>query len=166
MNCYKAEFQGGILKRGFWIYVWQINRRDGTSVYYVGRTGDSSSANAASPFNRLTQHLDYRDNAKGNSMYRNLNAKGINPCLCDFHLWACGPIFPEQDTFENHKPYRDKIAALEYALAMELHDMGLTVIGTHGCQYQIPDDLKGTYREILGQVIKAFSLKEALAHFP
>jgi len=160
MNCYKAEFQGEILKRGFWIYVWQVNRRDGTSVYYVGRTGDSSSANAASPFNRLAQHLDFRDNAKGNAMYRNLKKERIDPRCCDFRLCACGPIFLEQDTFENHKPYRNKTAALEHKLAEELEtNMGLKVIGTHRFQH-LPDDLEGTYREILEQVMEAFSLKK------
>ena len=44
------------LERGFWLYVWVIDGA-GDTLHYVGRTGDSSSSNAQSPFNRMGQHL-------------------------------------------------------------------------------------------------------------
>ena len=72
------SFQGEVLERGFWLYIWEIV--NGSNRYfYVGRTGDSSSAHAASPFNRIGQHLDFRENAKGNSLAKRLNEVGINP---------------------------------------------------------------------------------------
>jgi hypothetical protein len=46
-----------VLQRGFWLCVWQINLRDGPAVYYVGRTGDSSSLKAQSPFSRVRTHV-------------------------------------------------------------------------------------------------------------
>ncbi len=49
LNDYSMTFDGALLERGFWLYVWRII--EGTrTVLYVGRTGDSSSPNASSPF--------------------------------------------------------------------------------------------------------------------
>jgi hypothetical protein len=48
-----------VLRRGFWLYVWQINLRGRAAVYYVGRTGDSSSLKAQSPFSRVSGHLEH-----------------------------------------------------------------------------------------------------------
>ena len=45
---------GKLLKRGFWVYVWKIITKDDQVFYYVGRTGDSSSCNAALPFSRMS----------------------------------------------------------------------------------------------------------------
>jgi hypothetical protein len=127
---YKMSFDGQVLKRGFWLYIWKIStsRR---KYLYVGRTGDSSSANAASPFNRIGQHLDFRENAKGNAMAKRLIEKGIDPSKCEFEMLAIGPIFPEQNTKENHYPVRDTIAALECALSEELKKRKYMVLGTH-----------------------------------
>jgi len=44
---------------------------------------------------------------------------------------AIGPIFDEQKTMPEHKPLRDKTAALERAVADELKHRGYTVLGTH-----------------------------------
>ena len=38
----RANFSGRILERGFWLYVWKVTAPNKT-VFYVGRTGDSSS---------------------------------------------------------------------------------------------------------------------------
>jgi len=58
INTYEMSFDGHILQRGFWLYVWRIEF-EGKQYYYVGRTGDSSSAHVSSPFNRIGQHLDF-----------------------------------------------------------------------------------------------------------
>jgi hypothetical protein len=42
-------WSGQLPQRGFWLHVWEIQPRDGTTICYVGRTGDSSSQNAQSP---------------------------------------------------------------------------------------------------------------------
>ena len=65
MNTYTTSFDGALLKRGFWLYVCRIayGRR---SVLYVGRTGDSSSPHASSPFTRIGQHLG--ENTRNNSL--------------------------------------------------------------------------------------------------
>lgn len=100
-------------------------------VLYVGRTGDSSSKYAASPFNRLGQHLDIRPKATANTLLRNIKAEGFNPAQCEFELTSIGPLFPEQETLEEHRKYRDIIAPLEVALAEYLKSKGHKVLGNH-----------------------------------
>jgi len=124
------EFNGKILDRGFWLYVWEITVGN-TKHLYVGRTGDSSSPNASSPFNRIGQHLDFKENAKGNSLAKRLKEAGVNPKKSKFRMLALGPLFSEQETFEAHKPYRDQMATFEYELARYLLDNGFNVLGIH-----------------------------------
>src|SRR5216117_3328100 len=80
---YRMRFDGRILRRGFWLYVWDV-RSDSQRVLYVGRTGDSSSPNAASPFARVGQHLNFSANAKANSMAKQLAEAGVDPECCEF----------------------------------------------------------------------------------
>ncbi len=124
------SFDGKVLQRGFWLYVWEIVYRKNTYLY-IGRTGDSSSPNASSPFNRIGQHLDFRDNARGNALARHLKEKGVDPKMSEFRMLAIGPLFREQKSFEAHKPYRDRMATLEYKTAAYLRDRQFTVLGKH-----------------------------------
>jgi hypothetical protein len=130
LNSYSMSFDGNVLARGFWLYVWDIRGLSFRRLY-VGRTGDSSSPNAQSPFKRIGQHLDPRPNAKGNALGKQLRCAGIDPLECRFEMVAIGPIFPEQDTMEQHKPIRDQVAALERALADFLRQQGYVVPGSH-----------------------------------
>ncbi len=41
-----VQFDGAFLRRGFWLYVWEVTVPNGATIVYVGRTGDSSSPNA------------------------------------------------------------------------------------------------------------------------
>ena len=130
MKAYAMSFDGALLGRGFWLYVWRI-ADVARSVLYVGRTGDSSSQNASSPFKRIGQHLDARSNAKGNALARQLKRAGLHPESCTFEMVAVGPLFPEQEDVERHKSFRDQTGALERALADHLRAAGHTVIGSH-----------------------------------
>ena len=130
MEVCRMEFSGKLLKRGFWLYVWDI-KQDQRHRLYVGRTGDSSSPHASSPFRRIGQHLDPSVNAKGNALGRQLKTAGIDPEKCTFEMTAIGPIFEEQASLHEHLPYRDKTAALERALADELRGRGYEVLGSH-----------------------------------
>jgi hypothetical protein len=47
---FEVRSDGGILQRGFWLYVWEITPPQGEALYSVRRTRDSSSTNAQSPF--------------------------------------------------------------------------------------------------------------------
>jgi len=130
INTHYMKFNGEVLERGFWLYVWEII--EGSAVHlYVGRTGDSSSAHASSPFNRIGKHLDFRANAKGNSLAKRLNEAHINPKESKFRMLALGPFFPEQETFEAHKPYRDQMVTFEYELSRHLKKIGYSVLGKH-----------------------------------
>ena len=112
LTSYSMSFHGDLLKRGFWLYVWDI-RTASERHLYVGRTGDSSSCNAASPFQRIGQHLDSRANAKGNALAKQLKKLAADPALCAFDMTAIGPLFPEQADFEAHKPIRDRVVLLK-----------------------------------------------------
>lgn len=130
MNDFPTEeliFDGHLLKRGFWLYVWEVTEKEtGRVFYYIGRTGDASSVNAASPLARMGQHLDLRNSAKANMLVRNLkSAKISDPSSCKFRLVAIGPILPESKraaalaTHEErtmHYTRRDVVAALEREL--------------------------------------------------
>ncbi len=146
------EFSGKLLKRGFWLYVWDI-REDRRHHVHVGRTGDSSSPNASSPFRRIGQHLDLRVTAKGNALLRQLKKAQVNPESCTFEMTAIGPIFEEQETMSEHKPLRDKTAALESALALELKRRGYNVLGTHPRAAEVDP---GLYEQLISQVQSAF----------
>ena len=131
MRVHRINFTGAILERGFWLYAWRITNAK-RIIYYVGRTGDSSSKYAASPFSRLGQHLDVRPSASANMLLRQVRKLGIDPLICTYELVAFGPIFPEQENLELHRHYRDRIAPLEAALANMLKERGLEVVGKHG----------------------------------
>ena len=123
----ELKFKGELLQRGFWLYVWEIKTPKQTHLYYVGRTGDSSSINAQSPFNRMGQHLSFK---KGNMLRHHLESKNIVPENCLFRLIAHGPILKETKTKDEHRKRRDIIAAMEKALADEMTAAGYNVINT------------------------------------
>lgn len=125
---FTVTLDGAMLRRGFWLYVWEITTRDGTKVLYVGRTGDNSSPYAQSLFNRLGQNLGTLTTA---SMVRNnLNKRGIDPTTCQFRMVGYGPVFAEVPgaDFAAHKPVRDKVGAVEKRLAEDLKGAGYDVM--------------------------------------
>jgi hypothetical protein len=135
MQVHRLQFSGAILERGFWLYTWRI-RDSGKEFFYVGRTGDSSSQFAASPFSRIGQHLDVRPKATANMLLRHIRTLKLDPLTCSYELIALGPIFPEQPTLALHRKYRDQIAPLEGALADMLRASGRVVVGTHGSTHK------------------------------
>ena len=139
-KCYQMSFDGCVLNRGFWIYLWKVVGPDGI-YFYLGRTGDSSSANAASPFARIGQHLNFRETARGNSLAMRLQEIDVNPCDCRFHMLAIGPLFQEEKEWEKHKPIRDKVAAIESALSKFLRDRGCNVLGAHSSTKPLDEKL-------------------------
>jgi hypothetical protein len=136
-DCESILFNGRVLNRGFWIYIIDIDA--GVNRYvYVGRTGDSSSCNAGSPFARIGKHLDVHPNARGNALARNLEAVGVRPSECRIEMICLGPLYPEALAMELHRDIRDRVAALESGLAQALRETGFTVIGKHLCRSE-PD---------------------------
>ncbi len=130
LSKYQFGFDGKILTRGFWIYLWKINYGQ-TTYFYIGRTGDSSSLNAGSPFTRLGNHLDSKPKAKGNSLWRLLNKNNVDPRNCHFEMLALGPLFPEQNDMTKHRMHRDALAAIEQKLAEHCRNEGFDVLGIH-----------------------------------
>lgn len=128
---HELMFQGAILERGFWLYVWDITTEGKNHLYYVGRTGDSSSNNAQSAFNRMGQHLGFNKNS--NVLRPRLESKGIDANRCAFRLVAYGPILDEAKTLEQHRLRRDRVAAMEKALADAMTKAGYMVINPVYC---------------------------------
>jgi len=146
------SFSGELLQRGFWLYVWEVTAADGRTVHYVGRTGDSSSPNAQSPFTRLSQHLG--TNVHANALSRHLMNAGIDPkTCCSFDLVACGPILPAATTMEDHRPRRDKVAAMEKALHDVLHNAGYTVLNEVHSRQRVDDPL---WQDVLAAFAERF----------
>ena len=131
MKVHRIRFDGALLERGFWLYAWMI-KCNGENIVYVGRTGDSSSQYAASPFSRLSQHLDIRPSATANMLLRQVRKRGWEPSACAYELVAFGPIFPEQIDLSAHRSVRDIIAPLETELAELFRAEGYEVPGSHG----------------------------------
>ena len=129
---HELSISGEVLQRGFWLYIWEIQTPKPNHLYYVGRTGDSSSSNAQSPFNRMGQHLGFHKNS--NVLRRHLEGKNIDPQTCSFRLIAHGPILKEAKTNDQHKKRRDSIAAMEKALADEMTASGYDVINAVKCR--------------------------------
>lgn len=140
-----------LLEPGFWLYVWDVQPRSeaaggGPSVLYVGRTGDSSSPNAAAPYRRFGQHLGYQD--ASNALRKHLAARNIVPEHChSIDFVAYGPIFPEQADMAAHQAPRDVVAALECKLASALADGGYDVVNQVRSRKPLDDALWQAVRE-------------------
>lgn len=111
----EVSFGGEFLKRGFWLYVWEVVTPDRGALYYVGRTGDSSSCNAQSPFTRMGQHLG--STMSSNMLRTRLEELGVNREDCSYRLIAYGPVLPEAPRrWAKHCARRNRVAAIEDAL--------------------------------------------------
>jgi hypothetical protein len=131
MKVHRMSFDGALLERGFWLYAWMI-RHGNERFVYVGRTGDSSSKFAVSPFSRLSRHLDALPSAKANMLFRKIKSHGWEPIACTYELIAFGPIFSEQGDLAQHRSVRDIVAPLETELAAMFKSNGYDVLGSHG----------------------------------
>jgi hypothetical protein len=129
MKSLSLSLPPAMLEKGFWLYVWVVEPSTGGEKLYVGRTGDASSPNAAAPYTRFGQHLNFLKNQ--NALRTYLTKCGAQPETCvrmEFH--ALGPIFPPCATMDEHKGPRDRVAALEKKLAESLREAGYDVMNT------------------------------------
>lgn len=142
-STYRLTLPGAMLRRGFWLYVWQVEVPDELEPWlYVGRTGDNSSPNASAPYTRMGQHLGSLENQ--NALRKHLVGKELTLEGCTFHLISHGPIHPEVDRPTNlderkarhaelmdlHRPLRDEVGAYERDLAVALDAAGYRVLNT------------------------------------
>ena len=151
-QAHTISISGGALSRGFWLYVWDVRHRDGRRLLYVGRTGDSSSLNAQSPFRRLSEHLGR--NKHGNALKRHLENNGIALEDCEnLEMTAFGPSASGRtEDREKHQRSRDHVAALEKRLADALSDAGYHVLNKVYCLKPLDDTA-------WGKVVAAFGVK-------
>jgi hypothetical protein len=152
MKISRMSFDGALLERGFWIYAIRILEESGKRYLYIGRTGDNSSKNAGSPFQRIVNHLNLSPSAKANSLTRLIRQNDIAPARCTFRLAAVGPLFPEQPDFESHKPFRNRMTAVEKEVADYFASKGYVLLGKH-------DDNDAKDSTLAREVIKALELE-------
>lgn len=156
---HEVRFEGGVLQRGFWLYVWVVTPADQAPLCYVGRTGDSSSTNAQSPFNRMGQHLGFAKNS--NMLRRHLIQHGAVPESCAFRLIALGPIEQEARTpgRREHDERRDLVAAMERALADLLALSGLKVMNRVASRKPLDEarfaQVRGAFARVFPQIAAA-----------
>lgn len=136
---YEVTLEGGTLRRGFWLYVWEVTAPDGKNLLYVGRTGDSSSPKAASPFNRMGQHLGYIE--ASNMLRTHLGKRDMEPEDCCFRFIAHGPILTEATDWEEHVLRRDVVGGLEQKLEQKLREAGWDVMNTVPGSFELDEQL-------------------------
>ncbi|MBN2180998.1 MAG: hypothetical protein JW715_03730 [Sedimentisphaerales bacterium] len=131
MKISRMSFDGAILKRGYWIYVILIYHKSDKMYLYIGRTGDEAKKNAAaaSPFQRIGEHLNYRQSAKANTVKKCFDSNKFPEY--QVRLIAVGPLFPKQNDPDSHVRYRDKMKALEKSVAEHFISKGYYVPGKH-----------------------------------
>jgi hypothetical protein len=151
---HELHFRGGILRRGFWLYVWEVSPPQGSALYYVGRTGDSSSTNAQSPFNRMGHHLGF---ARANMLRRHLTKQRIEPERCAFRLVALGPLEAESRKSKRHEhdQRRDVVAAMEKALAEMMRAAGCRVMNVVTCRKRLDRARFSRVRAAFGRAFPA-----------
>lgn len=156
MKTYELKINGNIMKRGFWIYSYKIFDKNNNIFFYIGRTGDSSSLNASSPFNRMLNH--FGNNRHSNSLKRNLVKHNIDINECSFVLNCFGPFFEEANNKEEHYLKRDYTSSIEIQVANLLNNNGYKVIGTHQMKDPIyNDDIKTKVNDIVSAITKDIS---------
>lgn len=149
-SLHAISLTGDLLKRGFWLYVWEVFPKAGDPLLYVGMTGDTSSPNAQSPFTRLGQHLGTNQHA--NALARHLKAKNIEPTeYRSLELIAYGPVLEEADGMDQHRPPRQKVAALEKALRDALAAVGYQVLNDVNCRANLDNQLWHQVREAFAE---------------
>jgi hypothetical protein len=136
---YELKFEGTVLARGFWLYVWEVTPPNSAKVYYVGRTGDSSSINAQSPFNRMGQHLGFAKNS--NMLRRWLSDRNIEPTKCSYRLISHGPVLEETKDEHEYKRRRDVVASIEKALEGAMRRAGYDVLNQVKCRMPLDEKL-------------------------
>lgn len=139
------EFSGSLLKRGFWLYVWEIDCGGGRKVHYVGKTGDKSSGVSQSAFDRLSKHLG--SNKHNNALRRHLAAHSVDAEQCHFRFWSLGPLHFGEIT-SSHATLCDTTSALECALAREMREAGYTVLNEVKCRQSLDEHMFGQVRQI------------------
>jgi|GEM_PF-4335312 len=146
INKIHFAFSGKIVQRGFWIYIWKIAHK-GRLYFYVGRTGDSSSVNAASPMSRMSAH--FGRNVVANALKRNLKEQAVELHECTFECFCFGPLMEEKENWSDHVVARDILATIEANIARYLKKKHFNVLGVHHGKHIDTEEVRRWTREII-----------------
>ena len=159
METYEIKFQSAILRRGFWIYVVQITDSKGKKYYYVGRTGDSSSVNAASLFVRLGRHFENKKKAKGNTLWRAIEREEIDKDKLSFQIVGFY-LQKEEKQKEKYQKIIKEISCVEDKLHKDLEKVVGEVLGTQWKNGKgLFENSEKQYDDIVSTVNEKFGLK-------
>jgi hypothetical protein len=142
-SLHEIALSGGVLTRGFWLYIWEIRTPGGRRVHYVGRTGDKPSGVCQSPFDRFSRHLGANPNS--NALRRHLKGHGLQAEKCSFRFVAFGPLLADRPG--SHAAGCDVAAALEKALADDLRESGYEVLNQVRCKMPLDAPLWAPVRK-------------------
>lgn len=101
----------------------------------------------------MGQHLGHAKNSCMLRTHLGKQAGKIKPEQCAFRLVALGPIRGEAKIRKKHQERRDKIAAIEKALANAMRDSGYNVMNTVGCRKRLDAKL---WRRVMKKFAKRF----------
>lgn len=141
------SFDGVMLSRGFWLYVWEVTSKDGRMVHYLGKTGVKHTRMIPSPYIVASFQLGHSTN--NNALRRHLERVGLDPGQCRFRFHAYGPIF-DAGTRKAHGEQCDIMAGLEAGLSDALLKAGYDLLNP--LNRRIPVDEK-----LFERVLEAFS---------
>jgi hypothetical protein len=105
----------------------------------------------------MGQHLGFRK--ESNALRRQLEERGVVPEQCGFRLVAHGPVLEEAKMREEHRRRRDKVAAIEKALADAMCAAGYEVLNKVDCKKPPDEPAFGDVREAFAE--KFVKLKKA-----
>ena len=123
-----VTLDGAMLRRGFWLYVWEITTPDGKEVLYVGRTG---TTHRPTPSHSSTGSGRTLGRWQTPAWFGTTLRSGASIPLGVSSAWsATAPSSTRSPTkdFAAHKPIRDKVGAIEKKLAEDLVAVGYDVM--------------------------------------
>lgn len=123
-DTFTVEFDGGLLRRGFSLYVFDVTCPDGEHVHYVGMTGSRSGVPPQSLLWRMATNVTGHS-AKLRQVEQYLVKRGIDPTACKFRFIGHGPIL--DGAVEGG---RKQVLALEKQLAEDLKAAAYDVMNT------------------------------------
>ena len=113
----EVRFDGGILRRGFWLYVWEITPPQGRVSVLRGTYRDARPPTRNRHSTGWASISGFTNN--GNMLRQHLLKQQVEPERCRFRLIALGPLEAESKASVRHEhdQRRDVMAAMEKALA-------------------------------------------------
>lgn len=144
------SFDGAMLTRGFWLYVWEITNKDGRVVHYLGKTGVKHTRMIPSAYTVASFQLGH--SANNNALRRHLESVGLDPGQCSFRFHAYGPVF-DTSSKKTHGEQYDIMAGLETGLSDALLKAGYDLLNPLNRRMPVDETLFAQVRRVLSETL-------------